>query len=101
MSKDVQCPYCLEWQEINHDDGAGYDEDQKHEQMCDDCEKIFIFETTIHTSYEAEKADCLNGGTHGFEPTHTYPKEHTRMRCTTCWQERKPTAEEMAVILQT
>ena len=32
--KDVECPYCYADQEINHDDGYGFDEDQLYEQEC-------------------------------------------------------------------
>jgi len=31
---DVTCPYCRDEQEINHDDGYGYEEDKEHEQDC-------------------------------------------------------------------
>lgn len=30
MSKDVECPYCEEWNEICHDDGFGYEEGVAH-----------------------------------------------------------------------
>ena len=59
---DVECPYCGEDQEINHDDGYGYEEGKKHEQQCSDCNKNFVYETSISFHYEAEKADCLNDG---------------------------------------
>lgn len=55
---DVKCPYCSHWQEINHDDGYGYDEGETHEQDCVSCNKTFNFETTISYSYEVS---CLNG----------------------------------------
>lgn len=32
MSNDVECPYCGAEQEINHDDGQGYDEGVLHRQ---------------------------------------------------------------------
>jgi hypothetical protein len=31
---DVKCPYCGTEQEINHDDGYGYDEGKYYEQEC-------------------------------------------------------------------
>jgi len=64
MSEDVECPYCGEWQEIYHDDGQGYEEGKIHDQECDDCGKTFIFSTSISYYYDANKADCLNGGEH-------------------------------------
>ena len=66
MSKDVECPYCEEWNEICHDDGFGYDEDRAHEMECDHCGKNFVFHTSISFHYEAGKADCLNGDPHNF-----------------------------------
>lgn len=49
---DVNCPYCNESQEINHDDGYGYEEDREHEQDCFNCGKTFKFNTSISFSYE-------------------------------------------------
>ena len=51
--KDVECPYCGTGQEINHDDGYGYEEDDPHEQSCPHCDKTFVFtppycSTTAH-----------------------------------------------------
>ncbi|TQV71618.1 hypothetical protein FLL45_20935 [Aliikangiella marina] len=49
---DVKCPYCGEEQEINHDDGYGYEEDERHEQYCVGCNKTFKFTTSITYNYE-------------------------------------------------
>lgn len=49
---DVQCPYCGTEQEINHDDGYGYDEGTEHEQSCPTCNRDFKFTTSISFSYE-------------------------------------------------
>lgn len=64
---DVQCPYCGEEQEIDHDGGYGYDEGIFYDQECFGCQKVFAFETIVHYSYKARKADCLNGGDHQWE----------------------------------
>lgn len=98
--EDIECPYCEKWQEINHDDGFGYEEGVKHEQQCSDCRKHFTFTTSISYYYEAEKADCLNGSEHDFRPTKTYPKEYTKMECSMCEETRKPTESEMIEILK-
>ena len=98
MSKDVECPYCGCWQEINHDDGYGYGEDEVYEQECGDCEKTFVFNTSISYYYDAKKADCLNGGEHIYKPSMTYPVRYTKMICRDCDKSRKPTDEEMRVI---
>jgi hypothetical protein len=94
MSKDVKCPYCKEWQEINHDDGYGYSESELHQQWCGKCSKNFVYTTSISFYYSAEQADCLNGAEHNWNPTNTIPKEFTRMECSMCGEERRPTEEE-------
>jgi len=98
--EDVSCPYCGTYQDINHDDGYGYEEDVKHEQQCNNCDKYFTYTTSIVYYYEAEKADCLNGDEHDWEPTHTYPKEFTKMECTYCGERREPNEEEWKDILE-
>jgi len=85
---EVECPYCEKEIEICHDDGFGYEEDQKHEYQCPECEKNFVFWTTISISNSAEKADCLNDGFHNYEKTKTYPPEFAKMRCIMCGHEK-------------
>ena len=92
---DVECPYCGAYCEINHDDGYGYYEDEKYEQECGNCEKIFAYTTSIVLYYKAKKADCLNGADHEYQPTKTYPREYTRMQCIGCGHERPCTTDEM------
>ena len=48
---DVNCPYCNDEQEIDHDDGYGYDEDRTHEQRCSKCGKDFEFTTSMSYTY--------------------------------------------------
>jgi hypothetical protein len=91
---DVRCPYCKAGQEINHDDGYGYDEGVKHTQECYQCGKTFVFETEISFDYEVSKADCLNDGEHDYQPIPTSPKEYTQMKCVNCYDRRDPTDEE-------
>ena len=99
MNDDIQCPYCGKDQEINHDDGYGYGEDEIYEQECGYCEKNFVFTTFISYSYDANQAPCLNGSDHKYKATSTYPKKYTRMQCVDCGIKRKPTLKEMAEIL--
>lgn len=54
---DVNCPYCESEQEINHDDGYGYEESQSHEQRCISCDKDFNFTTAISFNYEVFCSD--------------------------------------------
>ena len=91
---DVECPYCGKGQEINHDDGYGYEEGVTYQQQCGHCDKYFTYTTSISFYYDAEKADCLNEGEHNWEPTTTQPKFFTKMRCTMCDEERTPIDEE-------
>ena len=91
---DVECPYCGSEQEINHDDGYGYEESTRHEQECRDCEKEFTFTTSIMFLYDAEKAPCLNGEDHKLKPSNTAPKFYTKMCCEWCDFRRVPTEEE-------
>ena len=94
--KDMECPYCGADQDVCHDDGAGYSEDQRHEQNCWNCDKTFVFSTFISFSYTPHKADCLNGSPHNLKMSSTFPKEHAMMRCRDCDFERQPTPEEFA-----
>ena len=87
---DVDCPYCGEPQEINHDDGYGYSEDEIYEQECSNCEKTFAYTTSISFYYEATKADCLNGGEHDLRPVIHYPRYWSNwVRCSMCGHEEK------------
>jgi hypothetical protein len=93
----MECPYCGEEQEVNHDDGFGYAEDERHEMECSKCDKKFVFTTSISYDYSPEKADCLNGGgAHVLEISATYPREYSKMCCRDCDFKRKPTPEEFA-----
>jgi len=98
MNYDIKCPYCGHEQDICNDDGHGTVEDETYEEECHRCEKTFVFGASIIISYHAKKADCLNGSGHRFEPTKTFPKEFTKMRCCDCDLERHPTEEEWAEI---
>lgn len=64
---DIECPECGYGQQIDHDDGYGYEEGVLHEQECPECEKTFVFTTSISFYYEAHKAPCLNGASHRTE----------------------------------
>lgn len=92
MSKDTECPYCGMGIEINHDDGAGYAEDEMHQQECCKCKKTFVFTTRISFDYWPEKADCLNEGKHDYRKTNTFPPEFARLRCSMCGDEKPLTA---------
>ena len=94
MAKDLECPYCGAELNIKHDDGFGCEEIINHEMHCYECDKYFVFQTTVIYCYSPSKADCLNDDNHDWKPTHTAPKEYTRMECSMCGERRLPTEEE-------
>ena len=99
MYKDLDCPYCGRGQNVNHDDGQGYAEDEIHQMSCEYCDKYFVYTTYISFNYTPAKADCLNGKKHKWKAQCCYPKIHTKMECEMCGETRMPTDKEMAVIL--
>ena len=94
--KDLTCPYCDHEFDVCHDDGFGYEEGEAHHQECPNCKKNFVFQTYISLSYSTRVADCLNGAEHTMRLSSTYPKEHSRMRCSYCDFSRRATADEIA-----
>ena len=54
IMSDVACPYCKTEQEINHDDGYGYVDGEDYEQHCRNCDKYFIFTTSLSISYTVQ-----------------------------------------------
>lgn len=96
---DLECPYCDSSLDVCHDDWFGYEENILHQMECKYCGKSFVFETYISFHYSPSKADCLNDGKHIWKPSRTYPIQFTRMVCQTCGDERTPTVEEMALII--
>lgn len=89
MNKDIDCPYCNHEQDINHDDGFGYEENTAHEMECKSCGKSFVFHTSVIYNYEPQKADCLNGKEHKWVKVEHYPDMWEKWeRCTDCEAER-------------
>lgn len=64
----LECPYCEK--EIGDPDSC-YEQGVSYEHECPYCEKMFVFEVEYTRYYNANKADCLNGGAHRY-------KEHQR-----------------------
>lgn len=90
MINDVECPYCGAGQEINHDDGYGYEEGEIFNQECGSCGKTFAYTTSISFYYKASKADCLNGGEHDFKPVVHFPRYWPDWaRCSDCGYEER------------
>lgn len=99
MKNDVDCPYCESPQEIDTGDSSVYSEGDVHSQQCRNCEKYYVFATAIHVTYDAEKADCLNGSEHDFKETVTYPKRFRKMRCSTCDFEKNLSTERLRALI--
>lgn len=89
MIEDVECPYCEKWNEIDHDDGYGYQEDEVFQQECRHCEKTFGYNTATIYHYTAIKMPCANGGKHELVDVVRYPKEFGvgKKRCVNCDEE--------------
>lgn len=89
MNTEIECPYCYHDFDLNHDDGAYYDQGRREEAECPECEKVFMVSSSMHWSYEGEKADCLNDGEHEWEPVKGSPREyfHETYRCNGCDEE--------------
>jgi len=94
MYYDAKCPYCESEQDINHDDGYGFREDELYQQECIECDKKFTFYTIINYDHETHKADCLNGSEHDYAPSHTHPTMMTKMACKECEKRRELTEVE-------
>ena len=89
---DVECPYCRVEQEINHDDGYGYEEGETFQQECHNrtCGKTFAFTTDISFYYSVHHAPCLNGGEHEWKPKTGYPVEFLKgkFQCFNCGEQK-------------
>ena len=79
----MECPYCEE--ETSVPDECNEPE-VPHEAECEHCGKMFIFYTEWDPSYTANKAPCLNGGEHDYQPIIGFPVEYfaNRRRCSYC-----------------
>lgn len=86
MKDGINCPYCDTEQEINHDDGIGYTEDEAYTQKCVKCEKTFVYYTSISFYYKSFKAPCQNDGEHNWKVNTGYPSVYLSNfhTCTYC-----------------
>lgn len=92
----LNCPYCEH--EIDDPDEK-YETCRTYEHECPNCEKTFVFEVEYVRYYNAEKADCLNGGKHDYQMTRTIPKRYSRMKCTMCQDEKPLDADVLQKII--
>jgi len=86
---DVKCPYCNTEQEINHDDGYGFEESCAHEQSCTSCGKTFLFYTSVTFTYDVSCKD----GEHILKPSEHFPEI---LECTRCDHFERAKAQENA-----
>ena len=76
---DIKCPYCGIWQDVDHDDGYGYDESETHSQDCINCGKEFDFTTSVTYSYSAY---CKSESDHEmYRPLDGEPDFYTCKNC--------------------
>jgi hypothetical protein len=68
----MECPYCEYSFEHEHDDGSVGD---RFEIECPICEKIFQYSIVTICCFDTNKANCLNGGEHDWEPVRGIPSE--------------------------
>lgn len=54
---DIRCPKCGTEQEVNHDDGYGYAEDETFEQDCVECGYEIHFTTRVSFDYNVYCSD--------------------------------------------
>lgn len=76
---DIKCPYCGAYQDVDHDDGYGYEEDKEHEQSCGSCDKAFKFTTSITYCYSVY---CENESDH--DMYQALPNEPDFFMCKNC-----------------
>jgi len=89
--EEIYCPYCERGFDLNHDDGAYYDEEHRTECTCPWCDKKFMVSASLSWDFDAEKADCLNGGEHVWDNKYrfsTNPKNMEIMICKECDKEK-------------
>ncbi len=82
----LTCPYCDE--DLDDPDEA-YSEDEVYQGRCRHCDHSFVFTICYSVNYYSEKAACLNGEPHNYEPCIGYPEEYfkRRRRCSICSKE--------------
>lgn len=85
---EIECPYC--------EKGCGYpdehqDEGVPVEMQCPHCNMNFVYYAEYSVDYDSEKAPCLNGEEHKWEPMIGVPEEFfkDKYRCKFCQEEKK------------
>ena len=80
---NMLCPYCDK--EVDTPDDSSHPE-TPYENECPHCGKSFIFYVEYDPSFNTNKAPCLNGGEHDFQPIIGWPKEFflNKFRCSYC-----------------
>ena len=86
----VTCPYCDKECDIDHGDGAFYEEDKLEEMECEHCDKIFLVTTSIIYHHTGDVCPCKNGEEHKWKQIQGCPMEilEGKERCEYCDEER-------------
>jgi hypothetical protein len=89
--REIECPYCNQWTELNHDDGYGYEEGETFNDECEHCSRVFVYTSSMTWYFDARQAPCKNAQPHDWQQIIGYPKEAFigRFRCTFCDEEER------------
>ena len=90
----LQCPYCENYIDDPED---RYEQDVSYEEECPHCKKNFVFKVEYERNYWANKADCLNGGSHRYVERNSYGihgEKTVKLRCQDCGNETKQPLKE-------
>ena len=97
--EEIECPYCEHAYDLCHDDGAFYEDGKREEEECPNCSKLYLVNSSMHWSYEGEKAECLNDGNHMWVNCYSesniknYPALANKQECEVCGRKRELSAK--------
>ena len=79
----IECPYCEK--EIEEPDECP-DPSERYEHQCPECDKNFTFTIDYTKDFYPDKADCLNGVPHDYQPIKGAPDWwfKGKRRCSMC-----------------
>lgn len=87
-SNDIECPYCEEYFDLDHDDCPYYQEDHGVETDCPHCEKKFMVWSSVSWHHSGVKAGCLNGSPHNWKERYPGSNYKHLETCSVCGEER-------------
>lgn len=86
-AKDIQCPYCGQWQAAAYDNR---EENKSYQHDCVACGKIFGYTIEYSPTYTEHPIPCANGEPHKWKAVWRYPGNTTQLEaCRYCNQLRE------------